>query len=127
VLLEVLKKTNDASIKIQPKSDQVLVHGHCHQKSIYGMDPVKAIFSFWPEVRYEEVDSGCCGMAGSFGYESKHYDISKKMAERVLVPSIKARPEALVVANGFSCRHQIADFADRKAVHISEAFDIVKK
>ncbi len=127
VLLEVLKKAKDVTVKIHPKSDHILVHGHCHQKSIYGMDPVKSIFSFWPDVRYEEVDSGCCGMAGSFGYESKHYDISKKMAERVLIPSINARPEALVVANGFSCRHQIADFADRKAVHISEAFDIVKK
>ena len=124
VLLDVLKKTKNAQQVLRPSSKHILVHGHCHQKSIYGMDPVRAIFSLWPEVRYEEVDSGCCGMAGSFGYESQHYDISKKMAERVLVPSIKARPDALVIANGFSCRHQIKDFAERKAVHLAEAFEI---
>jgi FAD/FMN-containing dehydrogenase/Fe-S oxidoreductase len=126
LLLDVLNKTNNSKNKIKPLSNHILVHGHCHQKSIYGMDVVKAIFSYWPEVNYEEIDSGCCGMAGSFGYESKHYAISKKMAERVLIPSIKRRPDALVIANGLSCRHQIADFADRKAVHISEAFEIIK-
>ncbi|HZV69895.1 MAG TPA: FAD-binding and (Fe-S)-binding domain-containing protein [Saprospiraceae bacterium] len=125
ILLGVLSKTKNAGDVIKPKKNHILVHGHCHQKSIFGMDPVKEIFSIWPEIKYEEIDSGCCGMAGSFGYESKHYEISKKMAERVLIPSIKARPEALVIANGFSCRHQIADFADRKAVHIAEAFEIV--
>ena len=91
------------------------------------MSAVKNIFSFWPEVLYEEIDSGCCGMAGSFGYESAHYEISKKMAERVLIPAILSKPDALVIANGFSCRHQIADFASRKAVHIAEAFEVVDK
>ncbi|MBK9983557.1 MAG: FAD-binding oxidoreductase [Saprospiraceae bacterium] len=126
LLLTVLKKATNGSDVIKPKSAHVLVHGHCHQKSIYGMDAVKEIFSMWPATKYEEIDSGCCGMAGSFGYEAKHYDISKKMAERVLVPSINAKPDAMVIANGFSCRHQIADFADRKAVHIAEAFEINK-
>jgi Fe-S oxidoreductase len=88
------------------------------------MADVKAIFSFWPEVQYEEIDSGCCGMAGSFGYETKHYEVSKKMANRVLVPAIQSKPDALVIANGFSCRHQIADFAGRTAVHLAEAFEI---
>ncbi len=123
LLFDVLK-TNNVSNKIRPKSNHILVHGHCHQKSIYGMDAVKDIFSMWPDVRCEVIDSGCCGMAGSFGYEAKHYDISKKMAERVLIPSLNANPDAMVIANGFSCRHQIADFAGRKAVHISEAFEI---
>ena len=124
ILLLVLKNSHGADKKIYPKSKHLLVHGHCHQKSIFGMATVREIFSLWPEVKYEEIDSGCCGMAGSFGYEAKHYDVSKKMAERVLIPAIKSKPEALVIANGFSCRHQIADFADRKAVHIAEAFDI---
>ena len=88
------------------------------------MSSVKKIFEQWPEVKVQEIDSGCCGMAGSFGYESKHYEVSKKMAERVLVPAILSQPNALVIANGFSCRHQIADFAGRKAVHIAEAFEI---
>ncbi len=124
LLSEVLSKTN-LQYKIRPKSNHILVHGHCHQKSLFGMEAVRSIFALWPEVKYEEIDSGCCGMAGSFGYEAKHYDVSKKMADRVLIPSIRSKPEAMVIANGFSCRHQIADFADRKSYHIAEAFDII--
>src|SRR5688572_6838988 len=88
LLLDVLEKTDHSKDKIRPASNHILVHGHCHQKSIYGMATVRSIFSMWPYVKYDEIDSGCCGMAGSFGYESKHYDLSKKMAERVLVPAI---------------------------------------
>lgn len=121
-----LEENPNNSNQIKPKSNHILIHGHCHQKSIFGMSPVKKIFEKWPEVKVDEIDSGCCGMAGSFGYESKHYEISKKMAERVLVPAILSQPDAMVIANGFSCRHQIADFSGRKAVHIAEAFEIVK-
>ncbi|MDZ4747414.1 MAG: FAD-binding protein [Saprospiraceae bacterium] len=124
ILWEVLRKGNVDISKIRPKTNEILVHGHCHQKSMYGMDAVKSIFALWPEVQYTEIDSGCCGMAGSFGYEAKHYEVSKKMAERVLVPTIEDHPEATLIANGFSCRHQIADFAGRDAIHIAEAFDI---
>ncbi len=124
ILLQVLKTSPESRATIQPKANEVLVHGHCHQKSIYGMSAVKSIFDFWPEVNYSEIDSGCCGMAGSFGYEAKHYDTSKKMAERVLIPTIKNNTDALVLANGFSCRHQIADFAERDSVHIAEAFEL---
>lgn len=124
VLLDKLM-SHQGAIPFRPKVKHVLVHGHCHQKSIFGMEAVRSIFARWPEVKYEEIDSGCCGMAGSFGYESKHYDTSKKMAERVLIPTILSRPGALVIANGFSCRHQIADFANRNAVHITEAFEII--
>ena len=87
------------------------------------MEPVRSIFAHWPQVDFQEIDSGCCGMAGSFGYEAKHYDISKKMAERVLIPAIEDHPDAMIIANGFSCRHQIHDFANRNAVHIAEAFE----
>ena len=87
------------------------------------MEPVRSIFAHWPQVDFQEIDSGCCGMAGSFGYEAKHYEISKKMAERVLIPAIEDHPDAMIIANGFSCRHQIEDFANRKAVHIAEAFE----
>ena len=121
-LAELLKEQPTMRAKIRPRTTQVVVHGHCHQKSMFGMEPVRNIFAAWPEVDFYEIDSGCCGMAGSFGYEAHHYDISRKMAERVLIPAIKNRPDALVIANGFSCRHQIADFAGRKAVHLAEAF-----
>ena len=125
ILLQVLSQSETSAQQIRPKSSEIMVHGHCHQKSIYGMDTVKSIFAMWPDVRYTEIDSGCCGMAGSFGYEARHYEVSKKMAERVLVPAIEDHPDALVVANGFSCRHQIADFSDREAIHIAQAFDIL--
>ena len=124
ILWEVLQKQQD-EFGIRPKGKEILVHGHCHQKSIFGMDTVKSIFALWPDVKYTEIDSGCCGMAGSFGYEAKHFDVSQKMAERVLIPTIEDHPDAVIVANGFSCRHQIADFAGREALHIAEAFDIL--
>lgn len=124
ILLQVLSQSETAIQKIRPRSSEIMVHGHCHQKSMYGMDTVKSIFAMWPDVKYTEIDSGCCGMAGSFGYEARHYEVSKKMAERVLIPAIEDHPDAMVVANGFSCRHQIADFAGREAIHIAQAFDI---
>jgi Fe-S oxidoreductase len=125
LLLSCLEEKPELSKVLRPKANQVRVHGHCHQKAIFGMDAVKRIFSFYPEIDFQEIDSGCCGMAGSFGYEAKHYDISKQMAERVLIPAIEDHPDALIVANGFSCRHQIADFAGREAVHIAEVFELV--
>ncbi len=125
VLSSILANTPEHVTRLSPKTNQIRVHGHCHQKSIFGMEPVRSIFSHWPEVDFQEIDSGCCGMAGSFGYEAKHYEISKKMAERVLIPTIENHPDAMIIANGFSCRHQIDDFANRKAVHIAEAFELV--
>ena len=125
ILWDVLRKEKTGASAIRPKAKEILVHGHCHQKSLYGMDAVKSIFALWPDVKYTEIDSGCCGMAGSFGYESNHYEVSRKMAERVLVPAIEDHPDALLVANGFSCRHQIADFAGREAIHIAQAFDLI--
>jgi Fe-S oxidoreductase len=127
VLASVLNENIEHAKKISPKSKQVRVHGHCHQKSIFGMNPVKEVFAHWSDIDFAEIDSGCCGMAGSFGYEAKHYEISKKMAERALIPAIEDHPDAMIIANGFSCRHQIADFAHREAVHIAEAFDLKKR
>ena len=126
VLADVLAEKTENADKLKPKARQVRVHGHCHQKSIFGMEAVRSVFAHWPQVDFKEIDSGCCGMAGSFGYEAKHFEISKKMAERVLIPTIEDHPDAMIIANGFSCRHQIEDFADRKAVHIAEAFEILK-
>lgn len=108
-----------------------LVHGHCHQKAIFSTSPAKSLLSenavvgsngSTAPVEVTEVDSGCCGMAGSFGYEAEHYDISKKIGEMRLLPAVRAADkETVVVANGFSCRHQISDFGERKAVHVVEA------
>jgi Fe-S oxidoreductase len=75
-----------------------------------------------PGAEVSEVDSGCCGMAGSFGYEREHYELSRAIGERALLPAVRAlEPDATVVAMGTSCRHQIADFGGRRAVHLAEA------
>ncbi len=107
------------------KSSDILLHGHCHQKASFGTTGMKSIFKA-ASTNCQEPDSGCCGMAGSFGYESEHYDVSKKISELVLIPAInKTDKNTLVVANGFSCRHQIHDFAGRKAVHWVESVEYV--
>lgn len=101
---------------------RAMVHGHCHQKALVGMEPTRQVLSRVEGLEFTILDSGCCGMAGSFGYEQGHYEVSKAAGERVLFPAVRnAGEEALVVAPGFSCRHQIADFCDnRRSLHTAE-------
>ncbi len=106
----------------------ILLHGHCHQKALVGTAPsVKALAA--PGYQVSEVDSGCCGMAGSFGYEEEHLDISLKMAERRLLPAVRgAEADTIVVAAGTSCRHQIEHGANKRAYHPAEVLrDALKK
>jgi Fe-S oxidoreductase len=95
----------------------VLVHGHCHQKAFGAMSPVLEVLKLVPGVQPQLIESSCCGMAGSFGYEAKHHDVSMQMAELSLLPAVRSAPDAIVVADGTSCRHQIHDGAQREAVH----------
>ncbi len=98
--------------------EKVLLHGHCHQKAIYGVQGAIALLSLTGGLDAALIDAGCCGMAGAFGYEKAHYDISMKMTEDRLLPAIHAAaPETRIVAAGFSCRHQIADATGRFASH----------
>lgn len=98
-----------------------LLHGHCHQKAQVGTKPAHVALSL-AGYQVDEVDSGCCGMAGSFGYEAEHGEISRKMAERALLPAVRAVDEkTTIVAAGTSCRHQIDDLAGRTAIHPAEA------
>ncbi len=100
----------------------VLLHGHCHQKAMVGTQPSLSALQWLPGATVREVDSGCCGMAGSFGYEAEHYETSLAMGERVLFKTIRDLPEdALVVAAGASCRQQILHGTGRRAVHLVEA------
>lgn len=101
---------------------RAVVHGHCHAKALVGMGPTTEVLKRVEGLEVEVLDSGCCGMAGSFGYEEGHYEVSKAAGERVLFPAVRgAAEEDLVVASGFSCRHQIADFCDgRRALHLAE-------
>ena len=99
----------------------LLLHGHCHQKALVGTKPAIRALTLPPNYTLSEVDSGCCGMAGSFGYEEEHYDISMQMAERRLLPAVReASAETLVVAAGISCRQQIKHGTSRQALHPAE-------
>ena len=97
-----------------------MVHGHCHQKALVGTAATLALLRHIPRAEVREIDSGCCGMAGSFGYEAEHYAISQKIGERVLFPAVRSAGDAEVVAVGTSCRHQIADGTGRTARHLVE-------
>ena len=98
-----------------------LLHGHCHQKAIIGSAPSLQMLRLLPGATVEEVDSGCCGMAGSFGYEKEHYDLSLAIGNRRLFPAVKAKgPEWEIVAAGVSCRQQIPHGTGRRARHLVE-------
>ena len=99
----------------------LLLHGHCHQKALIGSGPSLQVLRMLPGATVEEVDSGCCGMAGSFGYEKEHYELSLAIGNRRLFPAVTARgPEWEIVAAGVSCRQQIAHATDRQAHHLVE-------
>jgi FAD/FMN-containing dehydrogenase/Fe-S oxidoreductase len=98
-----------------------LLHGHCHQKAMVGTAPTVAVLK-WAGYAVTEIDSGCCGMAGSFGFEREHYDLSVALGNRRLAPAVKAAdPHTVVVAPGISCRQQIEHLAGRRAKHPAEA------
>ncbi|MGH9405759.1 MAG: FAD-binding and (Fe-S)-binding domain-containing protein [Terriglobia bacterium] len=103
---------------------KALVHGHCHHKAVMKMDAEEAILKKIG-LDYKLLDSGCCGMAGGFGFEKEHYDISMKVGERALLPAVRqADPETLIIANGFSCREQISQTTDRKALHLAQVIQM---
>jgi Fe-S oxidoreductase len=105
-----------------PRLDRhALVHGHCHQKALVGTEHDDELLRRLG-IEVEDPDAGCCGLAGSFGYErGEHYDVSMKAGERVLLPAVRAASaDSLVVASGFSCRQQIAHATDRRALHVAE-------
>lgn len=109
--LELLKE------KLRPLQRPVLLHGHCHQKAFGAMPPVMHALRLIPGVQPQLVESSCCGMAGSFGYEAGHEEVSMRMAELDLLPAVRANADAIVVADGTSCRHQIHAGAQLQAVH----------
>ena len=97
----------------------ILLHGHCHQKAFDAVTPVMEVLRLIPGAQPQLIETSCCGMAGSFGYEAKHQAVSMAMAEANLLPAVRAQPDAIVVADGTSCRSQIADGAQREAVHVA--------
>lgn len=106
---------------------EVLLHGHCHQKALFGTSAIQALFDETDNTHCDEVDSGCCGMAGSFGYEN--YDLSKQIGDDRLFPAVRKAQEdgKAIVACGISCRHQLKDFLDVEAKHFIEVVRVRKK
>ncbi|HEX9819175.1 MAG TPA: FAD-linked oxidase C-terminal domain-containing protein [Methylomirabilota bacterium] len=108
------------ALAFKPGARQALLHGHCHQRAMVGTAPTVAVLQ-WAGYTVSEVDSGCCGMAGSFGFEREHYDVSVVLGNRRLAPAVKAAPGTTeVVASGISCRQQIQHLAGRRAKHPAE-------
>jgi Fe-S oxidoreductase len=104
---------------------RALLHGHCHQKAFAAMGAVEKALRLVPGLEVETVESSCCGMAGAFGYEAENYEVSMKMAELSLLPKVRgADADTIVVADGTSCRHQIADGAGRDAIHVARVLDM---
>ncbi len=111
-------------LKLKPVASEALLHGHCHQKAFAVMGAVEQVLGLIPQLKVRTVESSCCGMAGSFGYEAEHYDISMKMGEASLLPAVRnASADTLVVADGTSCRHQIEHGAQREALHVARVLE----
>jgi FAD/FMN-containing dehydrogenase/Fe-S oxidoreductase len=121
------ERANGLELPFTGNGKKALLHGHCHQKAMVGTAPTVAALR-WAGYDVSEVDSGCCGMAGSFGFEREHYDLSVALGNRRLAPAVKAAPaDTVVVAPGVSCRQQIEHLTGRRAKHPAEAlFDSLK-
>ncbi len=116
LLFDEFVATLDLPFKPGPK--RILLHGHCHQKSMGLLDATKKLLARVPGATVVDLDAGCCGMAGSFGYSAEHYDVSVAIANRKLLPAVKSmQPGDVLVAPGTSCRHQVADLGDTEAMH----------
>ncbi len=116
-----LADSGELALEFEQAARKLLLHGHCHQRALVGTGPSMRTLGLPENYEVEEVDSGCCGMAGSFGYEREHYELSLKMAERRLLPAVReADADTIIVAAGTSCRHQILHGSGRQALHPAE-------
>jgi len=107
-------------LRLKPAGKPILLHGHCHQKAFDAVAPIGTVLTrLIPDASVQPIESSCCGMSGSFGYEASHHEVLLAMAEAALLPAVRKQPEAIVVADGTSCRHQIADGAQREALHVA--------
>ena len=122
-LFEEYLAQNPGKLKFREMKRNALLHGHCHQKAFDAMSAVEKVLRLVPGLEVNTVQTSCCGMAGSFGYEAEHYDVSMKMAEMSLLPAVRSSKEAIVLADGTSCRHQIANGTGREAVHVARLLE----
>ena len=114
----------DFDLPLASPAPKVLLHGHCHQKALGVMSSIEKTLARLPDTEVEVVETSCCGMAGAFGYGVETHEVSRKMAELDLVPAVnEADNETLIVADGTSCRHQVADLTDKKPIHIARLLE----
>ena len=119
--LERACSSGGARLDLKPGPRNILLHGHCHQKAMGLLPPARALLSRIPSSALVDLDAGCCGMAGSFGYAREHYDVSRQIGERRLLPAARAMDaESVLVAAGVSCRQQVAHFTGVRALHPAE-------
>jgi Fe-S oxidoreductase len=120
-LLERHLDDHPAAVVFAEREGTIVLHGHCHQKAMGLLPPARALLSRIPRAAVVDLDAGCCGMAGSFGYAVEHFDVSRAIGERRLLPAARRLgARDVLVAAGVSCRHQIADFASAHALHPAE-------
>ena len=113
------------SLPLRPPGVPVLLHGHCHQKAMDVMPAIQKALALLPETDIQVIETSCCGMAGAFGYGTGTEAISRRMGELSLFPAVRQAPaEAIIVADGTSCRHQIADGTGRRAIHVARLFEL---
>jgi len=124
LLSEFLARESD-HLSLPRLRRKAIVHGHCHEKAILQAGDTETVLRGMG-LDVEVLDSGCCGMAGSFGFEAgERYEVSMKVGEQVLLPAVREAPEdALIVANGFSCREQIAQGTGRRALHLAQVLQM---
>ena len=119
--LEGALEGGQIELTFRPGPTRLLLHGHCHQKSLGLVPPAQALLGRLPGTEVVDLDAGCCGMAGSFGYAVEHFDLSQQIGERRLLPTARAlEPHEVLVASGVSCRHQVRDLAGVSARHPAE-------
>lgn len=127
VLFEELVNRSTQSgtgLRLSQGPSRIVLHGHCHQKAMGRVAAARALLGRIPGSQVTELDSGCCGMAGSFGYHRAHFDLSRTIAERRVLPAARALgPDDIMVASGISCRHQVHDFTGIRAWHPAELLD----
>jgi Fe-S oxidoreductase len=117
--------TGTFNLPLRSPAPKVLLHGHCHQKAFNVVPAIRKTLDLLPETSIEMVETSCCGMAGSFGYGVETEEVSRRMGEISLFPAVRAESaEAIVVADGTSCRHQIHDGTSRDAIHVARLLEL---
>ena len=123
--LTMLAQKGELKLEFKDAENKILFHGHCHQKAFDVMSSVQQVLALIPELEVETIKSSCCGMAGAFGYDAKHYETSMKMGELNLLPAVRAADEdSLIIADGTSCRNQIRDGTGREAMHVARVLEM---